>query len=381
MRSHKETSSGPAPGLRYGLIGCGDIGRLRAAALARTGGRLIATSDQDPRRARALAADHGAAADRHWQTLLARDDVDAVIIATPPLAHAEMAVEALHAGKHVLCEKPLARSPHECRAMVAAAELAGRMLATGFNYRFYPSFERARALLEDGAIGALRHIRSYGGYSAASHGQAWVHDAGVVGGGALHDIGIHLIDLTRLFLGEVEEVKGYASHGVWGFEGCEDDGVAVLRGAGNRIATLHASWTEWGRYRFEIVLVGERGRITATCFPMRLELISSDRVGGKMRRTVERFPGTFVGEHARSYRWVVRRSFERELSAFEAAVRGEPASIATGRDGLRAIEIAFAAAGRAEAAEPARAYGHAGGVPAPRDRPPARPVATSGGTA
>jgi predicted dehydrogenase len=89
-----------------------------------------------------------------------------------------------------------------------------------------------------------------------------------------------------------------------------------------------------------------------------------------------------VGEHARSYRWVVRRSFERELDAFEAAVRGEPAAIATGRDGLRAIEIAFAAAGRAEAAEPARPHGHTGGgVPAPRDRPPVRPVAASGGTA
>lgn len=382
MRSRDSKKSGSEPGLRYGLIGCGDIGKLRAKALARIGGRLIAASDEDPKRARALAADHAAAADRHWQTLLARDDVDAVIIATPPLAHAELAVDALRAGKHVLCEKPLARSPNECRAMVAAAEAADRVLATGFNYRFYPSFERARALLADGTIGALRYVRGYGGYSASSHGQAWVHDVDVVGGGALHDIGIHLIDLTRMFLGEVEEVKGYASHGVWGFEGCEDDGVALLRGAGGQVATLHASWTEWGRYRFEVVLVGERGRITATCFPMRLELLSSDRVGGKMRRKVERYPGTFVGEHARSYRWVVRRSFERELDAFEAAVRGEPAAIATGSDGLRAVEIAFAAAGRAEAAEPARAPGHAGGgMPSPRDRPPVPSVAASGGTA
>lgn len=332
--------------LRYGVIGCGDIGRLRASAVARVGAELAAVSDLDGRRAAAIGAKYGAQVDRDWRTLLARDGIDAVIVSTPPSLHAQMCIEALQAGKHVLCEKPLARWPSECRGIVDAAALSGRVLATGFNYRFYPSFREAAKLVRAGRIGELNHVRSYAGYSATQHGQAWVHDAQVVGGGALHDNGIHLIDLTRHFLGEVEEVRGFATGGVWHFEGCEDNGFALLRGPENRIAMLHASWTEWGKYEFRIELVGTRGRIIATCFPMRLEVAWSEAVGGRMRSERKRFTGTQVGEHVRSYRWVVTRSLVEELRAFEARVRGEESAIASGEDGLRAIEIAWAAANR-----------------------------------
>jgi predicted dehydrogenase len=337
--------------VRYGIIGCGDIGKLRASAVKRSGGELIAVSDIDGRKASALGLKHGAMVDRDWRTLLARDAIDAVIVSTPPSLHLSMAVEALHAGKHVLCEKPLARSPAECRMMVEAAERVGRVLATGFNYRFYPSFRRARELLLAGRIGELSHVRSYGGYSAAQHGQAWVHDASVVGGGALLDIGIHLIDLTRFFLGEVEEVHGFATAGVWHFEGCEDNGFALLRGPGGKVGVLHASWTEWGRYEFRIELVGTRGKILATCFPMGLDVLSSDAVGGTMRRTRQRFRTTQAGEHLRSYRWVVTRSFVQELDAFARRLQGEPTDVASGHDGMRAVEIAAAAAQRAAGAE------------------------------
>ncbi|MGH7507626.1 MAG: Gfo/Idh/MocA family protein [Longimicrobiales bacterium] len=330
-------------GLRFGLIGCGDIGRLRAAAIAATAThRLTAVSDVDSKRSAQLGAKYGAVNDRDWRTLLQRDDVDAIVVSTPPALHEEMCIAAMEAGKHVLCEKPLARSPAECRSMVAAAERTGRVLATGFNYRFYPSFLLARELLGQGTIGELSHVRSYGGYSATSHNQPWVHDAEVVGGGALHDIGIHLIDLTRSFLGEVAEVTGFATAEIWNYPGCEDNGFVLMRSPQGRVATLHASWTEWGRYQFLIELVGATGRIRASCFPMRLEVLEAGETGGKVRRRAFRFPKTFAGEHVRSYRWVVVRSFITEFDAFARRVRGEPSSIATGEDGMRAIEIACA---------------------------------------
>lgn len=328
--------------VRYGLIGCGGIGAVRAAALARTGSRLTAVSDVDAQRAAAIAARHGAAVDPDWRALLARD-LDAVIISTPPSLHAEMCIEAVRAGKHVLCEKPLARSPEEGRGMVSAAAAAGRFLAVGFNYRFYPSFARARELFEAGTIGELSHIRAYTGYSATGHGQAWVKDAGVVGGGALHDNGIHLIDLTRLFLGEVADVRGLATSRVWKYGRAEDNGFLIMLSPEGRVATLHASWTEWGKYQFRLEIVGTHGRMIATCFPMHLEILSSDQVGGRPRRRRESFIGTLIGEHLRSYRWVVERSFIREHEAFEQAMAGRPSAVASGRDGLRAIEIACAA--------------------------------------
>src|SRR4051812_617644 len=127
---------------RYGLIGCGEIGKLRAEGLRRSGRDLKAVSDLDS--ARAVRVASGAALERDWRDLITRPDVDAVIVSTPPSLHAEMTIAALRAGKHVLCEKPLARTVEECGAMVAAAHETGRFLATGFNYRFYPSVLKAR---------------------------------------------------------------------------------------------------------------------------------------------------------------------------------------------------------------------------------------------
>lgn len=330
-------------GLRYGLIGCGDIGVVRSMALARIGASVVAVSDINAEAARNVAGRHGAAVESDWHTLLARKDIDAVIISTPPSLHAEMAIEAVRAGKHVLCEKPLARNAEECRTMIEAARQAGRVLAVGFNYRFYPSFALARDLLEAGRIGELSHIRAYAGYSATSHNQPWVKDANVVGGGALHDNGIHLIDLVRSFLGEVVEVTGFATNHVWGLGRAEDNGFLLLRNADNCVATLHASWSEWDRYQFRIELVGTLGKIDVTCFPMRAQVLHSENVGGRMQRRRENFLGTMIGEHARSYRWVVARSFEREFEAFARAVAGKPSPIATGFDGMRAIEIAESA--------------------------------------
>lgn len=330
-------------GLRFGLIGCGDIGVVRAAALERSASSLAAVSDIDAARAEAIGSRAGAAVHSDWRELLGRDDVDAVIVATPPSLHAEMCIAAVDAGKHVLCEKPLARSVEECRGIVDAATAAGRTLATGFNYRFYPSFLRAREILESGRIGRLSHIRAYAGYSATGHNQPWVHDADVVGGGALHDNGIHMIDMVRHFLGEVEEVRGWATDHVWGWGRAEDNGYLLLRGPDDRVATLHASWSEWEKYQFRLELVGTLGKITATCFPMRTDVTWAETMGGRTRQATDRFVGTMVGEHLKSYRWVVSRSFIIEFGEFENLVAGRPSTIATGRDGLRAIEIACAA--------------------------------------
>src|SRR3954452_20133243 len=114
--------------LRYGLIGCGEIGRLRVEGLRRSGRHLAAVSDLDESRAAQVAG--GADVERNWRDLIERSDVDAVIVSTPPSLHAEMSIAALRAGKHLLCEKPLARTVDECRAIIAAAQESDRFLAT-----------------------------------------------------------------------------------------------------------------------------------------------------------------------------------------------------------------------------------------------------------
>lgn len=330
--------------MRFGLIGCGGIGQLRATALSQMGAhQLVAVNDLDQARAQALATGSGSEVVTNWQDLVERDDVDAVIVSTPPSLHAEMSIRALRAGKHVLCEKPLARTPDECRQMIDAAEQSSRILATGFNYRFYPSMLKARELLDSGIIGELDHIRSYTGYSATAHDHEWLHDAEVMGGGALRDNGIHLIDLTCYFLGDVAEIKGFASNKVWGFEGCEDNGFALLRSSGGQLASLQASWTEWRGYRLLVELFGSHGCIRAFCFPMITQVYWSQEVGGQTKRKFHLFPKIQLMEKLKSYRWVVTESFALEFEAFAQAVKGEESIIATGEDGLRAVSVAYEA--------------------------------------
>ena len=331
--------------MRFAMIGCGEIGQLRAAALAQhKSHQLVAVSDLLEDRAKGICARYGGRVVKDWQDLLSEQEVEAVIVSTPPSLHEEMCVAALQAGKHVLCEKPLARTPAECQAIVQAADQAGRFLATGFNYRFYPSIDKARQILDSGLIGELDHIRSYTGYSAADHNHAWLHDANVMGGGALRDNGIHLIDLTCYFLGDVAEVQGLASASVWGFPGCEDNGFALLRSSAGKIASLQASWTEWRGYRLLVEIYGTRGCIRAWCFPMLTQVVWAAERGGRTRRKFHLFPRTHIMEHLRSYRWVVIRSFVEEFAAFARAVGGDSrTALATGPDGLRAIAIAHSA--------------------------------------
>lgn len=330
--------------MRYGIIGCGGIGQLRARALAQMpGNQIVVVNDVDQERAHGLSGSVQCQVVRDWRDLIVREDIDTVIVSTPPSLHAEMTVAALRAGKHVLCEKPMARNVDEANDMISASQASGKFLATGFNYRFYPSIQKAKEWLDEGLIGELDHIRSYAGYTAADHSQAWLHDQNIMGGGALRDNGIHLIDLTAYFLGDVVETTGFASGRVWKFPGIEDNGFALLRSSQGKLATLQASWTEWRGYKFLIDIYGAMGCIRASCFPMQTELFWAHKTGGRLTHKTEKFYKTFVMEHLRSYRWVVEQSFIREFLAFEAAVEGKPSEIATGGDGLKTLEIATTA--------------------------------------
>jgi predicted dehydrogenase len=143
-----------------------------------------------------------------WQAMIARSDVDLVDICTPGDTHMEIAVAALEAGKHVLCEKPLANSVAEAEVMAAAAERAsanGVRAMVGFTYRRVPAIALARRLVAEGRLGEIRHVR-------AQYLQDWLADDGVplvwrlqkerAGSGALGDIGAHVIDLTQFITGD-----------------------------------------------------------------------------------------------------------------------------------------------------------------------------------
>ncbi|WP_371663682.1 Gfo/Idh/MocA family protein [Streptomyces sp. NBC_00280] len=170
---------------------------------------LAAICGRDPGAVRAAANRHGwAAAETDWRALIERDDVDLVDICTPGDSHAEIALAALAAGKHVLCEKPLANTVEEAMAMTEAAEEAerrGQLAMVGFNYRRLPATALARSMVAEGRLGTLRHVR-------VTYLQDWLVDPEfpltwrlrkeAAGSGALGDLGAHIVDLAQYLVGE-----------------------------------------------------------------------------------------------------------------------------------------------------------------------------------
>ncbi|MFD3675771.1 Gfo/Idh/MocA family protein [Streptomyces sp. NPDC058613] len=205
------------PTLGVGLIGYAFMGAAHSQGW-RTAARvfdlplrpvLAAMAGRDRAAVRAAADQHGwAAAETDWRELVARDDVQLVDICVPGDRHAEIAIAALDAGKHVLCEKPLANSVAEAEAMTEAAERArarGQVAMVGFNYRRVPALAHARRLIAERRIGALRHVR-------LTYLQDWLVDPEFpltwrlerrhAGSGALGDLGAHIVDLAQFLAGE-----------------------------------------------------------------------------------------------------------------------------------------------------------------------------------
>jgi predicted dehydrogenase len=206
--------------LNVALVGGGAIARGHAAAMhlvpfyfpdvARWRPRLVCEATEDLARAASarLGFEAGAVG---WENAVHRPDIDAVIIATPPDLHHDIAIAAVHAGKHVLCEKPLARTASEAAEMVQAADAAGGVALVGFNYRCAPALRQAKRMLREHACGEVFQVsgRYFQEFARdATRPLNWRYQAARGGSGALGDIGTHLLDCARWLAGEMTEVVG-----------------------------------------------------------------------------------------------------------------------------------------------------------------------------
>jgi predicted dehydrogenase len=238
--------------MNVGIIGCGLIGGKRAASLVSGEDVLVATYDVVPERARALAAKHHAQACVSPEELLAK--VDAVVVATTNDQLVPMATLAAVAGKHLLIEKPGARRAAELSPLGALAREHRLVVKVGFNHRFHPAAQKARAILDAGACGDVMFVRGrYGHGARLGYEQEWRADPVKGGGGELLDQGVHLIDLARWFLGaEFTDVAGRVETYFWKML-VDDNAFLTLATAARQVAHLHVSWTEWKNlFSFEI---------------------------------------------------------------------------------------------------------------------------------
>ena len=294
--------------MRVGIVGCGLIGQKRARAAL--GHKIAVVADLNRSRADSLASNTGAKVAKDWKEVV-EASVDVVIVATTHDALAPVTLAAVEAGKHVLVEKPAARSADEITRVVDAAKIRGCIVKVGFNHRFHPAVLKAHDIVSSGSLRRLMFLRGrYGHGGRIRYEKEWRCSPQISGGGQLIDQGSHLIDLSRWFLGDLS--LEYAATPTYFWEILvEDNCFLALRSTKGQFAWLHASWTEWKNI-FSFEIYGRQGKL------------SIEGLGGSYgveRLTFYRMlpemgpPETTVWEYP-----FPDRSWEREFAEFESAI-------------------------------------------------------------
>jgi predicted dehydrogenase len=235
--------------IRWGLIGCGDISnkRVAPAIVDLENSELVSVARANFSKAEEFAKKFGAKKwFKNWQDLVADDDIDAVYIATPVNLHAEQAIAAAEAGKHVLCEKPMAMDVAECDEMIKACKAAKVRLGVAYYRHFYPAVNRIKEILKSGEIGlpAYTLIKVHEMFNPQpGQPRRWLVEKEQAAGGPMMDVGSHRIELLMNLFGPISKANGMLTNGVYE-RGVEDTGLASFAfksGSAASLATCHAS--------------------------------------------------------------------------------------------------------------------------------------------
>lgn len=324
--------------VRVGMLGVAHAEHAAAYAAclgAIPGVELAAVADDDAARGRELAAHFGADYYADHRDLLARDDIAAVFVCAENARHHELVVAAAGAGKHIFCEKPLATTHADGRAMVDACRDAGVKLQIAFEMRFTPPAIALREAVRGGAVGTPLMVM------ATNPGRkpgGWFGDPHLAGGGAVMDHTVHIADMLR-WIFEREITSVYAEVDTRIHPGAPVDDVALLLLGldGGISASLDASWSRtkgwpiWGGLTMEVI--GDKGVLALNAFNQNVQLFD-DRSG---RHSLLPF---------------APRGQLPMVRAFIDAVRDDTAPLVTGEDGLRALEVALCAYESSRRGEP-----------------------------
>jgi 1,5-anhydro-D-fructose reductase (1,5-anhydro-D-mannitol-forming) len=319
----------PEPGItHWGLIGLGKIADVRVApAFAQSATEYLwAVAGRDAERTAAFAARH-AATPAEIGEILADPEIDAVYIAATNDLHAPYTMAAAAAGKHVLCEKPLARTLEEGEAMVAACRDAGVMLGVAFMMRYHPLHQMARRLVAEGAIGQPLQARVQNGFLLKPERQTWRVDRALAGGGPLMDVGSHAIDLLCYVTGAgVRRVAAFAAQQTTPGD-AEDAAVLNLELETGILAQVNVAFnTPFSRTALEIH--GTEGTLITE---------------GTLGQVAEGSATLVTAEGAQRLEYTPTDLYQSEIEAFGRAVRGEAPLEIGGEAGLSNLRVLLAA--------------------------------------
>jgi myo-inositol 2-dehydrogenase/D-chiro-inositol 1-dehydrogenase len=318
--------------VRIALIGAGRIARVHANAYKTvSGGKLVACADVILPSAQALGEDFGLDVHQDYNEMLARPDIDAVIIATPNGLHAEQMLAAARAGKHVFCQKPIALTLEDADRMIAVAEETGIIFQVGFMLRFTPPLPHVKELIDSGALGEVIAIQgSIFGWEPSNE---WFYIK-EQGGGVILDTMIHFADMIRWLAGDVKQV--YADGGAYVLGGAKkhhspDNASVMLRHAGGAVSNLYVTWTSgYGNFFFEVY--GTKGSVSVNLLEKQVSSVFLKSAAGS----------TPAGWSYPDLVWPYGYAGEQQYFVDQIHGAAQPGQ-ATGADGRAALEIVLRA--------------------------------------
>ena len=323
-----------------GVIGCGGMGRsLANGAHAVEGIDVICVSDLQEELAKTLAENLNTNYTTDYHQLLAHDKIQAVLIASPPFLHAQMAIDATNAGKHVFSEKPMAPTLEECDSMIAAAEENDVYLTIGLVCRYHATHSKVREIVQSGELGnpVNMMVHRIGGPWGGGNRVPWRLER-EKSGGSLMEINAHEIDFMRWTCGDVEKVYGVGGQYVHDHTNYPDLVLASLNFKNGAVGLLHSSHVA--------AIGGYGGRVDCD----KGTIYFPQTWGGDASIQVKPFEGE--GRSIKISDIEVPPPVQQEIRVFVDSIRTNTTPPITGADGRAAVEIALAAYKSVETGHP-----------------------------
>lgn len=311
--------------VNFAIIGCGKFGEKRIKAFSNLSNdiKLAGVYDQNDGLKKSFKHTHGINYYESLENLLDDKTVDAVVISVPNKFHLPLALQAIKSGKHVLVEKPLALNTSEVRKIIRVSKRYKRLVKTGSNHRFFPTVEKAYELYKDGLIGKILSFKGSIGNNGETQKKSWFWDKNIAGGGTFIDNACHLLDITRMFMGDFHSCLGQVTKLYWTDSGVEDYGTGIFVTHDNRQALITSSWTQWTGYLY-FEIWGEKGYIfvdSRNC--------DKTTIGFKDPSIVK----TFDFSNCPFY------SYEKELTYFSDCIRKNKQPSPNAEEGLKVISM------------------------------------------
>lgn len=326
--------------VKIGVIGCGSIAQHRHLPEYKMNEQveLVAVCDINIERANSVAQQYGVKAYTNYEELLASGTVEAVSVCTPNYLHAPISVAALNSGVHVLCEKPMATSEEEAKAMIEAAKTNGKKLMIGHNQRFVASHQKARELIEKGEIGKIYSFRTAFGHGgpegwSVDGKDSWFFKKDEAFIGAMGDLGVHKTDMLRYILNEeIVEVGAFVESNAKDFANVDDNAVCVLKTESGIIGTLAASWAYNGKEDNSTIVYGEKGILRLEDDPT-YSLVAQYATGEVVNYELGKIQSNDEGGQSNSH----------VIEQFVDAVAEDKESPVPGEEGLKSLAVILAA--------------------------------------